>query len=452
MHIRLPQKLDDKLYYWRQKLLPRTLFFRTMMLIFVPLIVVQVVSVMVFFDGSWSRMGRRLSENMVDNFSLIINLQEDGVNEKKIMELASEKLQIEVDFLKEKVLEKTQQISALDSVALVYFKGALESRFKQNHWDIFYEPKDNDLVVNISKNGMVYQFRFPKKKVFSSSIFMFVVWMVATSILLFLVSVLFLRIQVRAIAELAQTAENFGKGIDDGTFKPYGSSEVRKAGLAFIKMKERIAKQMTERTQMLAGISHDLRTPLTRLKLMVTMMPDIPDKQDFLADIDEMEKMLNGYLSFVRGEGDEVAGKFSLNGMVKGIVKRTKIKDVKIKYVVGKKEKNIEIIAKEGALRRAVTNVVANACRYGKKVEVRVIKAETKVSVEVEDNGPGIPKEKREEVFKAFYRLENSRNKETGGIGLGLAITKDIVISHGGKIMLDESRFGGLKVIIELPI
>lgn len=450
MHIKLPQKIEEKLYYWRRKLLPRTLFFRTMMLIFVPLIVVQVVSVVVFFDGSWSRMGKKLSENLVDDFSMIIALKEDGVSDEKIREMAEKNLQMNVNFA-ESVNEKDlQKESALESVTLVYFKECLESRFKDFERKVYYVNGGNDLNVEIKKDNQFYSFVFSKKKVFSSSIFMFVVWMVATSVLLFLVSVLFLRIQVRAIADLAQTAENFGKGIDDGEFKPYGSSEVRTAGLAFIKMKERIVKQMVERTQMLAGISHDLRTPLTRLKLMVTMMPEYQDKQDFLADIDEMEKMLNGYLSFVRGEGDEAVARFSLNALIKDIVKRMKHKNVKIKYFADKKD--VEVVAKEQALRRAVTNIINNACRYGKKVEIKTRKENTKIFIEVEDDGPGIPEDKRVEVFKAFYRLENSRNKETGGIGLGLAITKDIVISHGGKIMLDKSKMGGLKVVIELPL
>ena len=171
----------------------------------------------------------------------------------------------------------------------------------------------------------------------SFSIFMFVVWMVATSVFLFLVSVLFLRIQVRSISELAQTAENFGKGIDDDNFKPYGSSEVRKAGLAFIEMKKRIIKQIYERTRMLAGISHDLRTPLTRMKLMTTMMTDNPDKQDFLADIDEMEKMLNGYLSFVKGQGDETSVEVNVDELIKGIIAKTLNKKISLKLQMMKR-------------------------------------------------------------------------------------------------------------------
>ncbi len=454
MHLKLPQRIENKLDFWRHKLLPRTLFFRTMLLIFVPLIVVQVVSVVVFFDGSWSRMGRRLSDNLVDNINVIIRLKEDGMQMEKIQKLANDEMQIKFRFYDVTHGDRAKKNLVANPMVVAYLKEALERSFKHNKWSILLDEKrdtNSDLIIVIEKDDNIYQFICSKKKIFSSSIFMFVVWMVATSVLLFLVSVLFLRIQVRAIADLAQTAENFGKGIDEDGFKPYGSSEVRKAGTAFILMKERILKQIMERTQMLAGISHDLRTPLTRMKLMMTMMGDSEDKKDFLADISEMEKMLNGYLAFVRGEGDEAAVRVDVKVLIEEIVGRfNNLKKLKIKYFIPEKE--IEIVAKEQALRRAITNVVANAGRYGKKIEVRVEEENQNVRIVIDDDGPGIPKDKREDVFRAFYRLENSRNKETGGIGLGLAITKDIITSHGGKISLVDGSLGGLRVVIELPL
>ena len=453
MHIRLPQKLENKLRFWRHKLLPRTLFFRTMMLIFVPLIVVQVVSVVVFFDGSWSRMGRKLSENLVDDIAVIIRLKEDGMPLEDLQNLARQGFQIDFKVYDAKQGDQAKRKLRANPIVVAYLKEALETVFGKDEWSILLDSdrgNNNDLIIFVEKDNSVYQFVCSKKKIFSSSIFMFVVWMVATSILLFLVSVLFLRIQVRAIADLARTAENFGKGIDDDGFKPYGSSEVRKAGFAFIKMKERILKQIMERTQMLAGISHDLRTPLTRMKLMLAMTESSQDQKDFLADIDEMEKMLNGYLSFVRGEGDEAPVKLNVYKLVKDVVKRFAWQKAKIKFLA--KQKDLEIVAKEQALRRAVTNIVGNACRYGKKIEVRLEGDNKRIKIVIDDNGPGIPKDKREDVFKAFYRLENSRNKETGGIGLGLAITKDIITTHGGKIFLDDGPLGGLRVVIELPL
>lgn len=452
MHIKLPQKFEEKVTVWRHRLLPRTLFFRTMLLIFIPLIVVQVVSVVVFFDGSWSRMGRRLSENLVDEMNVLIRLKEEGMPLTEVQKMAAEGFQIDFRFYDASQGEKVKQRLQANPMVIAYLKEAMENAFAEDKWSILVdERRDNssDLIIFVEKESGVYQFVCAKKKIFSTSIFMFVVWMVATSILLFLVSVLFLRIQVRAIADLAQTAENFGKGIDDDGFKPYGSSEVRKAGYAFVKMKERILRQIMERTQMLAGISHDLRTPLTRMKLTAAMMENSQDQKDFLADIDEMEKMLNGYLAFVRGEGDEAAVYVNVNELVRGIVSRFASQHIKIKFFAA--ENTVEIRAKEQALRRAVTNIVANASRYGKKIEVRVEQGTKEVRIIVDDNGPGIPQDKREAVFRAFYRIENSRNKETGGIGLGLAITKDIITAHGGHIVLEDGPLGGLRVVIKLP-
>lgn len=452
MHIRLPQKVEEKLSFWRRKLLPRTLFFRTMLLIFIPLIVVQIVSVVVFFDGSWSRMGRRLSENLADDINVLIHLHEEGMPAEKIKDMAAKELQISFSVSETANMSEAEKVSDASPIVVAYLKEALENIFGTGVWRVWLDKRADtyeDLIISVEKNKLFYRFVCSKKKIFSSSIFMFVVWMVATSVLLFLVSVLFLRIQVRAIADVAQTAENFGKGVYDDGFKPYGSSEVRKAGVAFIKMRERILRQIMERTQMLAGISHDLRTPLTRMKLVVAMMADSQDKQDFLTDIDEMEKMLNGYLAFVRGEGDETAVRVNIGNLTENIVAKFANKKVKVKYVL--KEPVRDIVAKEQALRRAITNIVANACRYGKKVEVGVDECGNHIRITVDDNGPGIPKDKREAVFRAFYRLENSRNKETGGVGLGLAITKDIITAHGGKINLEDGPLGGLRVVIELP-
>ena len=242
MHIKLPQKIEEKLCFWRHKLLPRTLFFRTMMLIFVPLIVVQVVSVVVFFDGSWSRMGRRLSDNLVDEIKIILSLKNEGILIDKIKEIAYSDAGIDFEFYEGKTSASFSKQIKANPVVVAYLQEVMRDAFGNDKWSIGVDEKNNGnkIVVLIEKDDGVYKFSTSKKKIFSSSIFMFVVWMVATSVFLFLVSVLFLRIQVRAIAELAQVAENFGKGIDNVDFKPYGSSEVRTAGLAFIEMKKRI--------------------------------------------------------------------------------------------------------------------------------------------------------------------------------------------------------------------
>ena len=452
MHIKLPEKAEEGLRYLRLKFLPKTLFFRTMLLIFIPLIVVQVVSVVMFFDGSWSRMGRRLSDNLTSDMSFIMEqVNRNPSRLKEMQALSSQKFGMEFEYYSNQdKLKAISKVRKANRMIVGYLEESLEKAFPKAEINIFEGKADKDLVVMIDSDQGLYRFLTTRKKIFSSSIFMFVVWMVGTSILLFLVAVLFLRIQVRSIAELAQVAEDFGKGIDNKDFKPYGSSEVRKAALAFIKMKERIQRQISERTQMLAGVSHDLRTPLTRMKLQAAMMPDGDDKKDFLSDIDEMEKMLDGYLSFVSGEGGEKSSFFDVNEMILSIINKFRNKKALIRYSTNDQVSAIQ--GREQALKRALTNVISNAFRYGKTIAVKLESNDKKLMIAIEDDGPGIPKDKREDVFKAFYRLENSRNKETGGVGLGLSIAKDVITSHGGTIELDDSSLGGLKVLVSIPL
>ena len=452
MHIKLPEKAEESLRYLRLKFLPKTLFFRTMLLIFIPLIVVQVVSVVMFFDGSWSRMGRRLSDNLTSDMSFIMEqVNRNPSRLKEMQALSSQKFGMEFEYYSNQdKLKAISKVRKANRMIVGYLEESLEKAFPKAEINIFEGKADKDLVVMIDSDQGLYRFLTTRKKIFSSSIFMFVVWMVGTSILLFLVAVLFLRIQVRSIAELAQVAEDFGKGIDNKDFKPYGSSEVRKAALAFIKMKERIQRQISERTQMLAGVSHDLRTPLTRMKLQAAMMPDGDDKKDFLSDIDEMEKMLDGYLSFVSGEGGEKSSFVDVNEMILSIINKFRNKKALIRYSTNDQVSAIQ--GREQALKRALTNVISNAFRYGKTIAVKLESNDKKLIIAIEDDGPGIPKDKREDVFKAFYRLENSRNKETGGVGLGLSIAKDVITSHGGTIELDDSSLGGLKVLVSIPL
>ena len=452
MHIKLPEKAEESLRYLRLKFLPKTLFFRTMLLIFIPLIVVQVVSVVMFFDGSWSRMGRRLSDNLTSDMSFIMEqVNRNPSRLKEMQALSSQKFGMEFEYYSNQdKLKAISKVRKANRMIVGYLEESLEKAFPKAEINIFEGKADKDLVVMIDSDQGLYRFLTTRKKIFSTSIVMFVVWMVGTSILLFLVAVLFLRIQVRSIAELAQVAEDFGKGIDNKDFKPYGSSEVRKAALAFIKMKERIQRQISERTQMLAGVSHDLRTPLTRMKLQAAMMPDGDDKKDFLSDIDEMEKMLDGYLSFVSGEGGEKSSFVDVNEMILSIINKFRNKKALIRYSTNDQVSAIQ--GREQALKRALTNVISNAFRYGKTIAVKLESNDKKLMIAIEDDGPGIPKDKREDVFKAFYRLENSRNKETGGVGLGLSIAKDVITSHGGTIELDDSSLGGLKVLVSIPL
>lgn len=451
MRFKFPERFDDTIRYLKFKCLPKTLFFRTMLLIFIPLIVVQVVSIVVFFDGNWGRVGRRLSSNVTSDMAFVMQLVEKSPEDVANVKNLSKTI-FKMDFKHFSNQDKyvAMKKRSLNQMISGFLEDALRNQFPKAATSVYIDKASKDLVVLIDNEKGLFQFTMDEKKVFSTSMFMFVIWMVGTSMLLFLVAVLFLRVQVRSIAELAQVAEDFGKGIDNKEFKPYGSSEVRKAAIAFIKMKERIQKQITERTQMLAGVSHDLRTPLTRMKLQVALLPEGEDKTDFIQDIDEMEKMLDGYLSFVSGEGGEKSSFVDVNEMILSIINKFRNKKALIRYSTNDQVSAIQ--GREQALKRALGNVISNAFNYGKTVSVNLESNNKRLEISIDDDGPGIPSDKREDVFKAFYRLEGSRNKETGGVGLGLSIAKDVITSHGGKIELLDSDLGGLRVLVSIPL
>lgn len=451
MHIKFPKKIDSFLSSLKRKVMPKTMFFRTMLLIFIPLIVVQVVSIYAFFDGNWKRVGRRLSDNLTSNMAFVIQLNDGSADFSRVRRLASTMYNLDVSFYDNENKHSVWRENKKNShFATKYLEDALKRQFPLANTEVFLTKHHSNLNVLIDTDQGLYVFNTPSKNIFSSSIFGFVLWMIGSALLLFVVASLFLRVQARSITQLAEAAEDFGKGINT-KFKPYGSIEVRRAGLAFTKMKERIMRQISERTQMLAGVSHDLRTPLTRMKLQMAMLPETEENKEFVQDINEMEKMLDGYLAFVSGEGGEKPTFVDLNEMISGIInKYRKNSNAMIRFATNYDVSAIQ--GREQALRRAITNVIENAFHYGSTIAVHLDSEGKNVQLSIDDDGPGIPADKRDDVFKAFYRVDGSRNKETGGVGLGLSIAKDVIVSHGGSIQLSDSELGGLRVLITLPL
>ena len=453
MHITFPDKIERILQYIKLKIFPNTLFFRTMLLIFIPLIMVQVVSVIAFFNGNWEKVGRRLSDNLSNNIAFAIETTSSNPEMlQNVIELYKKNYNINMELItKEKQLAVKTNTHYGNEYKIVtgFLEKSIHEHFPNAMTNVYLTNGRDTVVILVETVNGLYRFSASTKNIFSTSIFGFVAWMVGTSLLLFIVATLFLRIQVRSIATLAQVAEDFGKGINT-PFKPYGSSEVRKAGIAFIKMKERIQKQISERTQMLAGVSHDLRTPLTRMRLQLAMLPENQDNKEFIEDISEMEKMLDGYLAFVSGEGGEKNTFVDMNELILSIINKFRNTKAMIRYSTNDQVSAIQ--GREQALKRAVSNIITNAFNYGKTIAVALESNNNKLEITVEDDGPGIPVEKREDVFKAFYRIDESRNKETGGVGLGLSIARDIIVSHGGKIELSDSTLGGLRVLISIPL
>ncbi len=457
MHYKFPKKIDKIIRRIKHAVLPKKLFFRTLLMILLPLLAVQIVSIWTFFDVNWGRVGRSLSNNVAQDIYVLVNLVNQDISNKtniaEIEKMSSDIFGIDMHYYDQSSKPSAyKKIKKGKKIITNFLKDSLKTKFANNGKAFLYRGTgDKNIIVVIEQEHGLFQFSVPEKKFFTSSMFAFIIWMSITSVLMFIIVSLFLRIQVRSISDLAKVAEDFGKGEENSKFKPYGSEEVRSAGLAFIKMRERIVRQVSERTQMLAGISHDLRTPLSRMKLEMALIPNGPDKEGFLKDIFEMEQMLDGYISFVSKGTGEKTSTININNMISEILKGFRSKKALVSYFAPDKTPLFK--AREQSLKRALTNIIGNAFYYGKTIVVRLETNNNNFEIMVEDDGPGIPKEKREDVFKAFYRIDGSRNKETGGVGLGLAIAKDIILAHGGSIELGESKgLKGLKVFITLPL
>jgi len=311
------------------------------------------------------------------------------------------------------------------------------------------ESLDEHVVIRVQLQNGVMEVLTPTKRLFSSTTYVFVIWMVGTSLILFSVAMIFMRNQIRPIGRLAAAADNFGKGRDVERFKPEGATEVRQAAQAFIAMRERIQRQIAQRTDMLAGVSHDLRTPITRIRLQLALLEGREGVDALKADVDDMEYMLEEYLAFARGEGTEKPIEVSVSDLLQDSIQRSRADETSIDLHL---EEELTMAVRPNALKRAITNLVENAARYGEHVHVRAGRRGAYIEIAIDDDGPGIPEEKREDVFKPFFRMEKSRNPGTGGVGLGLAIALDVVRGHGGEISLDESPMGGLRAIIRLPV
>ena len=311
--------------------------------------------------------------------------------------------------------------------------------------------QENYVDIRIQLPGEVFRALVLREKVYATNSHIFIVWMSGTSLLLLTVSIIFLRNQIRPIENLAEAAEKFGVGQQVTDFKPVGASEVRRAASAFMNMRDRIQAHIEQRTTMLAGVSHDLRTPLTRLKLQLAMLKQTPEVEELESDVAEMENMLEDYLSFAKGYQGERVSQINLKPFLEEIASGAKLRKPEVRlYLVA--PDHLHILVKPRAFKRCVTNLVNNACNHASEVTVTVQQEEGNIVISVSDNGPGIPEENREDVFRPFFRLDDARNMQMGGTGLGLAIARDIARGHGGDIRLSESVERGLRADITLPL
>lgn len=431
------------------RFLPKSLFARAVLIFVVPMVLVQVITTIVFIDNHWQKITSRLASGVAGELAIISEqIEKSPESLPEMSSYAASKLGIFINFEPSLSLEKTGKNTQglWQKFVGITLSRELE-KIVSRPFNLKIDSKGEEWAeVNIQlKNGVLKAFVL-ERRLFTSSSYIFLGWMSLSAFILFTVSILFLRNQIRPIKRLAVAAERFGRGREVRGFKPQGASEVRRAAQAFIDMKARINKFIEQRTTLLAGVSHDLRTPLTRIKLGLSFLPESADVEALKTDVAEMEAMINAYLEFIRGEGDEPFEDVSVADLLEIVIEPFRREGNQISF---DKTNNPVISARKLSLSRCFTNIVKNACRHGGGVvHVKLAETPESISVTIDDEGQGIPPDKREDVFKPFYRLEKAGK---GGVGLGMTVARDLIQSQGGDITLSESPQGGLRVALILP-
>lgn len=434
-----------------KKVLPRSLLGRSLLILAVPVILIQVISTYIFFDRHWTKMTDRLAHAVAGEVAVIADTLESGADEEQMRRIglqAARSLDLLISYEPGAVMEPDLDPARVRrSIVARTLIRALDERLF-HPFRVTLDMREKWVGVSVQLEGGVLYISLPQRRLFSSSGYIFLLWMTGTSLALLAVAVMFMRNQIRPIRRLAVAAERFGRGLDvPSSFKPEGAREVRQAAKAFLDMQERIRRQIQQRTAMLSGVSHDLRTPLTRMKLQVAMMSG-PDAEDLRADIADMERMIGAYLEFARGEGGEQAVRTDLRAMLNDVEQKARRQGAAITLSM---PEDIVLSLRPVAFERCLGNLVGNAAKYARHIWIEAARHDGEAEIRVDDDGPGVPEDQFEEVFKPFVRVEGSRNPATGGIGLGLPIAQDIVASHGGRIWLEKSPRGGLRVVIRLP-
>lgn len=424
------------------RLIPNSLFIRFILIIVLPIIFAQSIATYIFYNRHWFSVSKNMAHSLANDIQVIYNLREERTDHHNLNQI-KQTLGIR---LEKTNYNKNEYIKDFFDPESEFLYIALKKKYSFPIKINFIEEY-NSIKADLYDNGVIYSFIADSKRVDNPTTYIFIMWMTGASLIFLLLSIIFTRNQIRPIIKLARAADRFGKGQHKITLKPEGAMEIRKASAAFLKMQERIERQINHRAEMLAGVSHDLRTPLTRMKLQLAISKD-QDIKAIHEDIKDMEHMINSYLDFARGDMREQSKMLSLPNFLNLILKSYKNKNCVINNIP-----NIKLQLKSNAMKRCFQNLFDNALKFASQITLNSYVTENELFIEIHDNGTGIPVEKRDQVFKPFFRLEESRNKDSGGVGLGLAITKDIISNHGGKIHLESSELlGGLKVVIILPL
>ena len=428
-----------------KKLIPSSLLGRSLMIIFIPLITLVTLTALVFYQTSWNIISKRLSQSVVSDINVIVKLIDYDLR-FKAMRIAKEDFKMEVKFKKDTDLNPLS-FRTERGILSRRLRQALEELNKPFFYDLSNLNQGAKIAIQLNQDLLIIN--VDKDRLYSELAFVFLLWMIFASLVLLILAYYFMKGQIRPLKRLAIIAETFGRGLDAPELKESGALEIRQTTNAFNQMRTRIKRFLKQRTDMLAGVSHDLRTPLTRMKLQLSLMKNDNAKKELEYDINEMTSMLDSYVGFVRGESSEPIDQIKLNEFIEEICKNIKVEDQKL---ITNIDSNILTSGRPLQLKRSIMNVIENSLRYSNKILVDVFNDEENCFIAISDNGPGIPTVNYEDVFKPFFTLDPSRNKLKGESGLGLTIARDIVRSHGGDIKLSKSDMGGLKTIINLPL
>jgi two-component system osmolarity sensor histidine kinase EnvZ len=427
-----------------KRFLPRSIEGRTVMILVLPALIAQLITVYIFFERHFSALEVELSRAIAGEVAMLADVAErDPDHRDTLLASVGDTLDLVVEYQPGAPLGESSHWNPLIEPIL---STALEERVGRP-FTIGPYGEDNWVEIRVQLPDGVLDVRSPQRRLFSYTAFVFIGWVVGVSALLTYIAVIFMRNQVRPIRRLALAAENFGKGRDTTRLKPAGALEVRQAAAAFVTMRDRIRRQIVQRTEMLAGVSHDLRTPLTRMKLQLALLPEGEESDELKADVAEMETMIEAYLAFARGEGGEEPQRTDMARVLRDVIDGLPGGEA----VSLDAQEPIVLPVRPMAIRRCLGNLIGNAVRYATRVQVSAAWRDRTLTVTIDDDGPGIPEVSREEVFRPFFRLDPSRNTATGGVGLGLTIARDIAHGHGGEIVLGDSPLGGLRVVLTLP-
>ena len=433
---------------WIKRVLPRTMFGRSLLIVVVPIVLLQAIAAWIFYDRHWAAVSWRLSAGVAGDIALLIEAMQGAESDTKaprFFERAAVLTDLDV---KVTPGERLSPPPASSRTLLEYqLTQAIRGRVNLPlHVTTLHDPYA--IQINVQLSDGVLTVKVPRDRLYSSTTYIFVMWMVGSSLVLLAVATVFLRNQVKSLRRLAAAADGFGKGRPVPFFKIEGAVEVRQAAIAFMKMRDRIQRQVRQRTQMLAGVSHDLRTPLTRMKLALELLHNDPSVEELKSDVAEMERMVHGYLDFARGEGTETPVETDISLLLEDMAAAMRREGTPLAVAV---PPEYVTTVRPNALRRCISNLISNARRHGSHVWLTGLVVADGIDILVDDDGPGIRLADRDRAFRAFVRLDSSRNPSTGGIGLGLTIARDVARSHGGEVTLETSPQGGLRARVHLP-